>query len=532
MSSIPVMIHPHGTARLRQLSVLILASLLAIHLTACSLPVTPACTTDYLISQINLANSSPATTDVIELVPGCVYMLDKVDNFAFGASGLPEINSPIVINGHGATISRDQSVQERFRLIYISSGGSLEINTVDLLGGYAYDPANPNNVPSNSGGAINNAGFLFLHRCLVKENSAREGGGVFNSGTMEISYSTIDSNHDYFGGPWGAGLHNIGTGSIHHSAITRNGVPEFADGMFNGNAGDLEISNCTFSRNGGVAIDNEGGLTINHVTFAQNGAGGIQAASGNVSIINSLCADDCCQGAAVHPLFPNIDTDGSCNGFTVPLPALHLAPLGHYGGLTETHALLLGSAAIDRVVRECLPDDQREKLRPFGPQCDLGAFEYRTSTEPLVSATESPTPTSHSRTCLYSAALNLFCRSGPGASLYPDLDSFTAGQTAEVVAGSPDGNFVYVNAPNVDGVCVVPVNPRFGELEGDCDGLVVYTPPPPVFYVPETGSQGQTEPETEPEPEQTGCTVLQRSGGLICEVPCPRSAVPGNPCTP
>jgi hypothetical protein len=206
--------------------------------------------------------------------------------------------------------------------------------------------------------------------------------------------------------------------------------------------------------------------------------------------------------------------------------------LGHYGGLTETHALLPGSTAIDRVVRECLPDDQRGELRPFGPQCDLGAFEYRTTAAPLVGATQTLTPTatltptSPSRTCIFTAALNLFCRSGPGASLYPDLDSFTAGQTAEVVASSPDGNFVYVNAPNVDGVCVVPINSRFGELEGDCDGLVVYTPPAPEFDVPEPEQPGQ------PQPEETGCTVMHATGALTCEVPCPRRAVPGDPCTP
>lgn len=54
-----------------------------------------------------------------------------------------------------------------------------------------------------------------------------------------------------------------------------------------------------------------------------------------------------------------------------------LAPLGNYGGLTATMALLPGSPAIDHAdVHAFPPTDQRGHPRPYGPAPDIGAFEY------------------------------------------------------------------------------------------------------------------------------------------------------------
>jgi hypothetical protein len=54
-----------------------------------------------------------------------------------------------------------------------------------------------------------------------------------------------------------------------------------------------------------------------------------------------------------------------------------LGPLQFNGGLTETHALLPGSTAINRIPGDaCEVDtDQRGVTRPQGPACDVGAFE-------------------------------------------------------------------------------------------------------------------------------------------------------------
>src|SRR5512139_1318560 len=78
--------------------------------------VPPPCTVAYLIYKINQANSTPATTDTIDLPNGCVYTLTGIDNQTEGNNGLPVIISPVIINGNDSTIQRDPNSQQKFRL--------------------------------------------------------------------------------------------------------------------------------------------------------------------------------------------------------------------------------------------------------------------------------------------------------------------------------------------------------------------------------------------------------------------------------
>jgi hypothetical protein len=53
-----------------------------------------------------------------------------------------------------------------------------------------------------------------------------------------------------------------------------------------------------------------------------------------------------------------------------------VGPLGKNGGPTPTHALLIGSPAIDAGTAEgCPATDQRGVLRPQGKACDMGSLE-------------------------------------------------------------------------------------------------------------------------------------------------------------
>ena len=84
----------------------------------------------------------------------------------------------------------------------------------------------------------------------------------------------------------------------------------------------------------------------------------------------------------------NLDSDGTCDlTATGDLPNIDpfLGPLQDNGGLTETHALLPGSPAIDAIPAEDCNDpegnpvttDQRGIARPLGLACDIGAFESK-----------------------------------------------------------------------------------------------------------------------------------------------------------
>ena len=87
-------------------------------------------------------------------------------------------------------------------------------------------------------------------------------------------------------------------------------------------------------------------------------------------------ADSCYNSAGtVNDLGFNLVSDGTC-GF--PWRGdLRLSFLDDFGGDTLTHALLVGSPAIDAIPPEScdLDIDQRGYARPAGTNCDIGAFE-------------------------------------------------------------------------------------------------------------------------------------------------------------
>jgi len=139
----------------------------------------------------------------------------------------------------------------------------------------------------------------------------------------------------------------------------------------------LTVINSTFSGNRGTngALFNSSGATANvgGTIFANN------------SFFN-------CVGTITNEGF-NIADDASCNfgsttganghtiGDSVSDSNIALAPLGNYGGPTQTIALLPNSFAIDAVplAQPCPTTDQRGVTRPDQGEtaCDVGAYEFQ-----------------------------------------------------------------------------------------------------------------------------------------------------------
>ena len=67
--------------------------------------------------------------------------------------------------------------------------------------------------------------------------------------------------------------------------------------------------------------------------------------------------------------------DASCSTIPNTLTGLN-ATLAANGGPTMTHALMAGSSAIDAAGACGLATDQRGALRPVGPSCDSGSYEF------------------------------------------------------------------------------------------------------------------------------------------------------------
>ena len=249
------------------------------------------------------------------------------------------------------------------------------------------------------GGGVINSGRLTLSRSNVSGNqAANDGGGIFNFSALQIDSSTISANttSNYAGGIYNA---NSGTSALTGTTISDNRANIGGGGLLNG-SGPLTLINSTVSNNratsSGGGFYNFGTLTLTNVTTYRNEAGGagggLLTITGTVRLQNSILAGnpspvispDC--AGAVTSLGDNLlgnatgcsyaaaagDHVGS-NGAAIDP---HLSPLRDNGGPTFTHALLIGSPALDAASQgPCPAVDQRGVARPQGVACDIGAFE-------------------------------------------------------------------------------------------------------------------------------------------------------------
>lgn len=281
-------------------------------------------------------------------------------------------------------------------------------------------------------------GTLTVNNCVISNNSTPGhqelggGGGIYNrNGTLNVNNSTITGNStrtDRDRG--GAGIMNFsGTVSISKSTISNNSAnltvalnrEESGDGFapegdLNGGGGailnrfgTMTISNSTVSGNTsnnplpgsfggyGAGVKNvQGMLTVLNCTITDNtaisGAGGGLSTNGNTTVKNTIVAGNFAAAVLsdIGGTFTSqgsnfIGTKGAATGFTngvngdqvgtdaSPIDA-KLAPLGFYGGTTQTHALLQNSTAINNGNSAGSPaTDQRGATRVGNP--DIGAFE-------------------------------------------------------------------------------------------------------------------------------------------------------------
>ncbi len=282
-----------------------------------------------------------------------------------------------------------------------------------------------NNVDaSNSfGGGIENVGIMTFTNTIVRDNTAPFGGGIYNEGTFSISGSDLYGN---MGTTRGGGFHNIFNLTVQTSNIHDNEAGSEGGGGISSEGGDVVVAQTAVYNNsatgsGGGIVHNVitgsnsftitnstisgnstsgsgGGLrnagiaetSLNNVTFRNNtstvvAGQSISVLAGTLTAKNSIISNQTgnnCSGT-ITSLGYNIANDSSCglNG-TADLPNTNplLGPLQNNGGSTLTHALLVGSPAIDSG-SGCLAVDQRGVARPFGDACDRGAYELNEVTQ-------------------------------------------------------------------------------------------------------------------------------------------------------
>jgi len=300
-------------------------------------------------------------------------------------------------------------------VLSIPSGATVEISALtitngeDASGAGIYNQGNlvltdvavsNNYADVGSGGGIYNGDQMTLIRVVISGNDAEQsGGGIYNhpSGVLNITDTTLYRNKslDTTGIYDGGGINNSGVMTVEHTTFDGNSAPT--------GGANVTISNnnaTTTGTAGGGAIRNESSasLTLRNVTITDNTTttGAAFYNGGVISVAHTIIANNTvinCDLGLSGPTVPvshhNIDSGSTCNFYdgsvlynTDPL----LEPLAQNGGLTETHALGMGSPAIDAggicmSGGALLLTDQRGWPRTVDGDvngtatCDLGAFE-------------------------------------------------------------------------------------------------------------------------------------------------------------
>ena len=206
---------------------------------------------------------------------------------------------------------------------------------------------------------------------------------------------SIVNGNDQTSGGGGGGVWANGTVLLDHVLLANNTTGNTGGAIFVKSSGQVTLVNSTVSGNvagRGGAIESNGSLTIWNGTIVDNVAsdiGGI-VTGGSLYLRNSIVADNTdtdentspdpnCKvgiGGAILLSGVNLSNEESCGDDVIAFENLGLGPLANNGGPTKTHALLLGSPAIDGG-RSCTEaTDQRHVARDQGSSCDIGAFEF------------------------------------------------------------------------------------------------------------------------------------------------------------
>ena len=218
-------------------------------------------------------------------------------------SGLLEINKNLTISGPGAAnlaISGNNASQ----VFQIDSGATVSISGLTIENGAKPDPFQP-----QPGGGIYNSGTLTLTSSTLSGNDSNYiGGAIYNDsgGTMTVTNSTISGNSAQYAA---GGIENGGTMTVANSTISDNFV--YNDGTGGGvlNDGTLTVTNSTISHNitnyEGGGISNGGTMTLTKSTISGNGAlilgGGIYNGSGTLKVSTLTVTNSTLAGNSADP---------------------------------------------------------------------------------------------------------------------------------------------------------------------------------------------------------------------------------------
>ena len=234
---------------------------------------------------INKANAEPGedvidfnVTGTIELEAALPIIVDDVVMVGSGASDLA-----IDANGFG-------------RVLDVNGGVNAQIYRVTMTGGF-----------EKHGGGLRNFGTVTLADVVIDANRSPSGngGGIFNSGNLQIYGSAITDNKISFadGVARGGGIYNDGVAAIFNSTISNNvsdgqGSLALGGGIYNKNVMTIESSSvinnhARFGTGGGIY--NQAEMALHEVIVQENrasSAAGILNVQGSMTFENGTISNN------------------------------------------------------------------------------------------------------------------------------------------------------------------------------------------------------------------------------------------------
>ena len=356
-------------------------------------------------------------------------------------SGELAIGKNLTIGGTAFTVLLTAGANSR--LIEITTG-NVTLNSLTLENAHLSGTT----FPANSGGGafVDSGASLAANNCSFMDDSATNGGGIFNLGTLMLNNCTVAS--DSASGGCGGGIYNS------NGVVTLNGCTISSDiathggGICNSN-GTATLINCTLAINNtpsgfGGAIENDGLLQLNNCTVSANSAiggsgGGIyNSPSGAVLVMTNTIV-------AGNNVGTSTDISGSYSGVNnlVASPP-YLYPLGSFGGLTQTMPPAAGSPVIDAgtdLVTNYLATDQRGLPRLAGPHVDIGAAEFAPNTV-MTSADSIPGSLRYAITYTSGGSVITFASTMSGEAIHLSNGELLLGKNLTIDASAPGGIFI------------------------------------------------------------------------------------------
>jgi CSLREA domain-containing protein len=284
---------------------------------------------------VNFANTYPGSADIT--FDPSVFGTAKTITLA---SQLNLTNtSSLTITGPGASLLKI-SGGDATRVFYMN-GGAATLSGLTISDGSA----------SGGAGLDVISGTVTLTNVTVANNTAQGdgtsdyGGGVNTETFGSVILNNVTFSHNStIGGDYsyGGGLNNDGNATLTDVTFVGNsnfGGSDYNDGGAMVNYGTATLTNVTMAGNlssDGAGLFNDGTATLTDVTIAQNSGLGIEDGPTQVTMTNTLVAQN--TGGDISSSYTGTNDLVGGN----PL----LGTLGNYGGPTQTIPLLPGSPAI------------------------------------------------------------------------------------------------------------------------------------------------------------------------------------------